>query len=782
MLLHKISSLLHLNFCKIPTTGSYVCQKKSLEKLKFSVYSKNLTNYGVIAKSIGDYVSTVDSGSSSCFSEYELWQIADHPMSSVTVLFVIKNQKNLFIAFEDVGDIIRISRHTGAHLVLSHLCQFSNRSELLNRISPLDLVKISSQKGSHKVLELFMDPRSWTTLVDRLGKDLVIKVASLAGSRQVFQICLKNFLWSTLVNRIGIDDLRRLTSFKGAAKVLDLFLRSGVWEILSKRVGPSFLLKLSCQPHSFSLLNYILNSKICDVLKDRVDDHEVFKIFSSSFSKDVLDLVQDEMIWSKLESRIGKKCLLNLLSSQGSFKILKTILDDRCWFDLSSRLGNYLSFFQNSSFAVDFFSYAMQPEPWQKLLDRVGLDVLGSISNLNYIGNILESILDDRDWQILSQNFPSDFIKEVCKSSVGAKLLMFLLKKENMPILSRCRDLSDAKFVQVIDVLKLFLDPKKMKIIKSCLDDGMIADLLIRYESKLLFEKVLDQSKWTYLVSHLNQKNVLKLFFHSDANNILGLLLVESNLKVLARLVGSEKIVDLALNVSNVLILDYLIHSADFLIETFSDKDIFEFSTLSIDDLKGLSAYTINRLKNVYEFDNSDILSFLILSGKNISYILFLIDSKLDLVELMFSSIEISFLFKIDQCEKVLKIEELSIFSRKRFFFICLIEFCKNLSIRFHDFEKMKSVFDRYAFHFLNINSSFLHRVSSKNHPFLEKCIFRLKESDVTADLKEPESKRRRLLDSDESGYFDSLDVSMCSILNEALSDSEWHQISNITL
>ena len=434
----------------IRKSGLSIQSKKSIQELKDSAYSKNKSTFKQIKKIINGYLSKQRKKNTLVFNCNQLWEVADsnHPINTLTLL--IEKEQELLTCFQDISDLIRISKKRGAYKVFTFILNREHLNKLLTRLDSEgilrianqdsasqvfelivndtsfkqlvdsvgieSLIQISSHNGSRQVLDLILQPDSFSILLSRLGKENFIKIANTTGSRSVLNYLEDTSSYTLLISRLGKEGLLKVAKRKGARNVFSLILDTAIYTQLSKQLGEKEIIKIAGAEGARQVFNLILEKKDYNILKNQIGEYafnciaknngsrQIFNFFleNDNFSLLREHFTIDEIV--RIASNVGSKSTLELLLNKDSRDILldrlghKSILIDVC-----SHIG--------SRQVLDLF---INKEAFSRLLQRLGENILIKFSCQDSAVSILKMILIDSSWAIIVRTLNAKTLTQLC--------------------------------------------------------------------------------------------------------------------------------------------------------------------------------------------------------------------------------------------------------------------------------------------------------------------------------------------------------------------------------
>ena len=502
-------------------------QKESLIYLKRSAAIKNKRRFKSISSVISNYMSTVSNKMDKHFEEKLLWQVADYSSSFMTVLFLVEHEKQLLDAFEDLSDLVAISKHSCSYRELGILCDYKRRSLLLRRLGSFDLVKISSRFDAVAVLEMFLNHADWLKLRSVLSKEVFLKIASCDGAKVTLSYFLNDEIRFKLIKRVGFDLLIYICMRRGAKNILAFYLDDDKWSKLAKRLGEDGLRFVSKFEGAKHILEILENNDNWFKLEERLLREGILRMISNNFTRSFFMMILDDNKWFKLLERLGADVLFKASNFVNVKHVFDMILDDNKWFKLLDRLGFDVLFkASNFSHVKYVFDMILDNDIWDKLLDRISKESVYKILTYDNAKMSLELILKDDLWEDLLSKIDKSLINRILSFKGGGHILNIVLDKLqwckiSSRMYSNCAWNSLLALEDVGSILPYVLDDIRWCKLRNRLGEALFIQCIVQGGYSKTFNFILDDASWRNFVFEFSKSQISHLILSRvDVDNL----------------------------------------------------------------------------------------------------------------------------------------------------------------------------------------------------------------------------------------------------------------------
>ena len=591
--LKYLAILLSHVFPVIRKSGIAIRLKGSIEELQKSVSLKNRSRYLSIRMLIEKYSNFHKNDTEPRFDAWSLWQIADSKFSYKVLEYVTKNDKAILDLFEDVNDIIHISRKPGSSKVLAMLIKDNTAQKIVDRVGEIGLVQLSRSDGCKYVLEMILDDDTYGLLVERVGSDEVIHIGCRTGARLVLKLILNDKYYQILIQRLGKDGLVKMAknggasqalkmilskdydtlldrlgkenlikvgSYDGSKQVLDLFLDKQAFELLVRRLGFDMLIKVSCKLGARRVLDLILKTSLFEELRERLGQGGLLKILSKAGGAQVLQVFLKKNAFNRLVTCLGKDGVFRVGCQNGAKQVFDLILKKDNFDILSKRLDKEdLIKIASHGGGCQVLSFFLNQQKYDTLRQFLGEEGLIKIANTNGSKNVFDMFLKKGLFDTLVRRLGKDGLIKVC-SRCGSRKILNLILDNN--VFAKLKQSIGAEWLVKLassdgsyQILKMLLKPDLFSILSNRLGKDVILKIACFEGSKLVLDLFLKKGTIDILLSRLGEDGLTKIACNNSARLVLDLILDGDKHATLLERLGAQGLIQVANNHSSSTIL-----------------------------------------------------------------------------------------------------------------------------------------------------------------------------------------------------------------------------------
>ena len=543
-------------FAIIQKSGFTFKEKKHLYQLKKSTLSKNKTKFKMIEQVIKNYESTNKSNLK--FSNLTLWEIADAPYQLPTLLKVVHNSTELLKIFEDVNDIVYVSRRKGACKVFELLLNTMRRNTLIDRIQSQGLMKIMRKNGASQPLNLILDDNAFYPLKNLIGIENIIDISSHDGGKQVLDLILDDASYTKLIELLGKDNFLKIANKSGSRQTFDLFLKDNSFQKLAERIGKDFVIQIAMHMGSRPVFDIILDDKKYAQLLEQFGKN--LPLLISTGTRPVFDILLNKESYKILLERLGKSLLIKIARHNGSKKVLETILDT---------------------------------PSYTTLVERLGKENLLKISNRDGSKKVFDIVLNKTDYETLIGYLGKNNFVKMASYMFGSRKIFDLL-----------------------------LDPKTYKNLTSQLGQEAVGNIAKYRGARSVLELILKKNSFSLLLSRLGKDLFLKIACQDNAITALNLIVDTERWNILNQFFSKKNLIKLSQDKYLKFSLEYMVTRHKELSKYFSKESIYKYTLIPNKNQKGLTDTALNYLFNSLHFKEEEVLILTKISGRFFQHIL----------------------------------------------------------------------------------------------------------------------------------------------------------------
>ena len=621
-------------------SGMSLHLNSNLILLHRSVYKKNKNDFYTIKKIINDYISSHKNVTGNKFNELSLWQIADSKDARNRLPIILSRDTLLLSLFEDVDDLVHLSKKIKSLKVLDRLSHKNVVHRLQTKIQTSGILKICISHGANLILDILSDKYLLKKLLDRLGIDGLIKVASQSGAGQSLYMILDDDYYPILLKRLGKENLIRVAGTDGAKQVLQLFIDTTAFDLLTKRLGPENLIKSASIHGAKQSLNMIINNKSYQKLVDRLGEHKIPHFLNNCGAKPTLDFILNDQYFETLKQALGFEGIIKIASRSGSRKVFDIVLNKDSF--------NYLlTYFSKEEFikiacqggARQVFDLFLDKNILQKLHDLLGKDGILKISSRGGARPIFDLILNDDFYQLLLERIGKSGLITISSHGGATPVLELILNdkkyQELYTLLGKENLIKVARNYGSRQCLEYILNPNIRDTLIERLEKEGFLRVATQGGAKLVFDLILDNKTFNILLKRIGREGIIKVSNHDGSRKVLDLILNNEKFAPLIDFLGKDNFIRIAKNAGSLQVFDLFLKTKtrEKLLTYFDKETLFNvashtgasnlFNLILDSDIYQQLLHTIGRdiLKKISYCDGAKHILDLVLQKDKFEYL-----------------------------------------------------------------------------------------------------------------------------------------------------------------
>ena len=628
LILYKILTTIQSHILPvIRKSGLSIQLTSDIAKLRDSVLSRNQSTFDYINGLITGYLMNSKHSFRIRFDEKTLWQIADSRYSQNTLGFILENDSTFLTMFEDIKDLIRISKVGGAINVLLLFLKKGSIELLNERLSAKELIQIASRYGAKSIFDCVVNTKSFNILIERLGKEGFFKIANNNGSKHVFDLILDNDCYQKLLDRLGIDAVIKIGSNSGAKKIFDHILNDKKYKTIMSLVDKKQFAQIARNQGSVKVIDLILDPRKFPIILKKIGKDNFFKIAINNGSRQVFDILLKDNNFDTLKDKLGEEELIDVASQYRVSKVLEILLDPDMLETLLDRIGKVaLIKITHHQGAVALLEMILDKSIFDTLLNRLGKDSLFEIICDRGTRKLFDLILDQNTLAILKDYFGEDNLVKIAKHTGSKQVLDLFLNPQNIKILEE--RIGKDNIIKIARrgcssfIFELIIDTTTYELLLERIGKIAMIEIASYHGAKKVFDMILDSKIFDTLVERLGKKGCFDILIHPNISFILKKVLDSKTWDILSRVFNSNNLLKITSIETLRNSFSTILTSYTTLSPYLSPNCLYRYAILSPEKQKGLSLSNIHVLMTKFLFKEQEVLTLAELSGQFIPYIM----------------------------------------------------------------------------------------------------------------------------------------------------------------